>query len=106
MQLWQGLALIIIVWTRTQMALSSDVLNLAVVVRMVIGLSIPLGMLRFYTAALPGRRYRAMEVEADPLDPTTEFFRERSIPACAGKPYRVAQPCHLIVGCWFSVRVK
>ena len=48
MQLWQGLALIIIVWTRTQMALSREVLNLAVVVRMVIGLSIPLGMLRFY----------------------------------------------------------
>ena len=50
MQLWQGLALIIIVWTRTQMALSSDGLNLAAVVRMVIGLSIPLGMLRFYAA--------------------------------------------------------
>ena len=36
------------------MALSGDGLNLATVVRMVIGLSIPLGMLRFYTAPLPG----------------------------------------------------
>ena len=74
MQLWQSLALIVIVWTSTQMALSSDGLNLAAVVQMVIGLSIPLGMLRFYTAPLPGTSYQAMEVEADPLDPTTEFF--------------------------------
>ena len=69
MQLWQGLALIVIVWTSTQMALSSDGLNLAAVVRMVIGLSISLGMPRFYTAPLPGTSYKAMEVEADPLDP-------------------------------------
>ena len=69
MPLWQGLAVIVIVWTSTQMALSSDGLNLAAVVRMVIGLSISLGMPRFYTAPLPGTSYKAMEVEADPLDP-------------------------------------
>ena len=36
------------------MALSGHGVNMAAVVRMVIGLSIPLGMLRFYTAPLPG----------------------------------------------------
>ncbi len=54
MQLWQGLALIVVVWTGAQMALSGHGVNMAAVVRMVIGLSIPLGMLRFYTAPLPG----------------------------------------------------
>ncbi|MCY4661764.1 MAG: type IV secretion system protein [Acidobacteria bacterium] len=54
MQLWQGLALIVVVWTGAQMALSGHGVNMAAVVRMVIGLSIPLGMLQFYTAALPG----------------------------------------------------
>ncbi|MYN65065.1 MAG: type IV secretion system protein [Acidobacteria bacterium] len=54
MQLWQGLALIVVVWTGAQMALSGHGVNMAAVVRMVIGLSIPLGMLQFYTAPLPG----------------------------------------------------
>ena len=54
MQLWQGLALIVVVWTGAQMALSGGGINMAAVVRMVIGLSIPLGMLQFYTAPLPG----------------------------------------------------
>lgn len=54
MQLWQGLALIVVVWTGAQMALSGHGINMASVVRMVIGLSIPLGMLQFYTAPLPG----------------------------------------------------
>ena len=54
MQLWQGLALIVVVWTGAQMALSGHGVNMASVVRMVIGLSIPLGMLQFYTAPLPG----------------------------------------------------
>ncbi len=54
MQLWQGLALIVVVWTGVQMALSGHGVNMAAVVRMVIGLSIPLGMLQFYTAPLPG----------------------------------------------------
>lgn len=53
MDLWRGLAAIMIVWTGTQMALSGH-LNMAAVVRLVIGLSIPLGMLQFYTVALPG----------------------------------------------------
>ena len=54
MQLWQGLALIVVVWTGAQMALAGHGINMAAVVRMVIGLSIPLGMLQFYTVALPG----------------------------------------------------
>ena len=54
MQLWQGLALIVVVWTGAQMALSGHGVNMAAVVRMVIGLSIPLGMLQFYTSPLPG----------------------------------------------------
>ena len=54
MQLWQGLALIVVVWTGLQMALGGGGLNMATVARMVLGLSIPLGMLRFYTAPLPG----------------------------------------------------
>ena len=54
MQLWQGLALIVVVWTGAQTALSGGGINMAAVVRMVIGLSIPLGMLQFYTALLPG----------------------------------------------------
>ena len=54
MQLWQGLALVVVVWTGAQMALSGQGINMASVVRMVIGLSIPLGMLQFYTAPLPG----------------------------------------------------
>ena len=54
MQLWQGLALIVVVWTGAQMALSGGGVNMAAVVRMVIGLSIPLGMLQFYAAPLPG----------------------------------------------------
>ncbi len=54
LQLWQGLALIVVVWTGAQMALSGHGVNMAAVVRMVIGLSIPLGMLQFYTAPLPG----------------------------------------------------
>ena len=54
MQLWQGLALIVVVWTGAQMALSGGGVQMGGVVRMVIGLAIPLGMLRFYTAPLPG----------------------------------------------------
>ena len=54
MQLWQGLALIVVVWTGAQIALSGAGVNMAALVRMVIGLSIPLGMLQFYTAPLPG----------------------------------------------------
>ena len=54
MQLWQGLALIVVVWTGAQMALAGHGVNMAAVVRMVIGLAIPLGMLQFYTTPLPG----------------------------------------------------
>lgn len=54
MALWRGLALIVVVWTGIQMALAGGGLNMATVVRTVIGLSIPLGMLRFYSTPLPG----------------------------------------------------
>ena len=54
LQIWQGLALIVVVWTGAQMALAGHGVNMAAVARMVIGLSIPLGMLQFYTAPLPG----------------------------------------------------
>ena len=62
MQLWQGLALIVVVWTGIQMAMSGGGLNMAVVARMALGLSIPLGMLRFYTAALPGTTMTAPDL--------------------------------------------
>ena len=54
MDLWRGLSLIVIVWTGTQMALSGGGVNMASVVKMIITLSIPLGMLQFYTQPLPG----------------------------------------------------
>ncbi|MCY4074932.1 MAG: type IV secretion system protein [Acidobacteria bacterium] len=54
MQLWRGLALIMVVWTGLQMALAGGGVNMAAVVRLVFGLAVPLGMLRFYTAPLPG----------------------------------------------------
>lgn len=54
MQLWQGLALIVVVWTGAQMALAGHGVNMAALVRMVIGLAIPLGILRFYSTPLPG----------------------------------------------------
>ena len=54
MDLWRGLSLIVIVWTGTQMALSGGGVNMASVVKMIITLSIPLGMLQFYTTPLPG----------------------------------------------------
>ena len=62
MQLWQGLALIVVVWTGAQMALAGHGINMAAVIRMVIGLSIPLGMLRFYTAPLPGAGRSAVDL--------------------------------------------
>ena len=54
MDLWRGLSLIVIVWTGTQMALSGGGVNMASVVKMIITLAIPLGMLQFYTTPLPG----------------------------------------------------
>ena len=54
LQLWRGLALIVVVWTGTQMALSGGGVNMAAVVRLVISLAMPLGMLRFYSVPMPG----------------------------------------------------
>ena len=62
MDLWRGLALIVIVWTGTQMALSGGGLNMASVVKMIVSLSIPLGMLQFYTSPLPGLTYTVPDV--------------------------------------------
>ena len=53
-QLWTGLALIMLVWTGTQMALAGGGVNMASIVRLVIVLSIPFGMLRFYVLPMPG----------------------------------------------------
>ena len=53
MDLWRGLSLIVIVWTGTQMALAGGGVNMASMVRMVISLAMPLGMLQFYTVPLP-----------------------------------------------------
>ena len=54
MQLWTGLSLIVVVWTGTQMALAGGGVNMASIVRMIITLAIPLGMLRFYFIQVPG----------------------------------------------------
>ena len=54
MQLWTGLSLIVVVWTGTQMALAGGGVNMASIVRMMITLAIPLGMLRFYFIQVPG----------------------------------------------------
>ena len=53
MRLWQGLALIVVSWTGLQMALGGT-LDMGRVVRMALGLSIPLAMLQFYVVDLPG----------------------------------------------------
>ena len=53
-QLWTGLSLIMLVWTGTQMALAGGGVNMASIVRLVIVLSIPFGMLRFYVLPMPG----------------------------------------------------
>ena len=53
MRLWMGLALIITVWTGLKMALGG-LLDMGAVVRAVFSMAIPLGMLQFYGAALPG----------------------------------------------------
>ena len=54
MDLWRGLALIVVVWTGTQMALSGGGVNMASLVKMIMTLSIPLGMLQFYATPMPG----------------------------------------------------
>jgi hypothetical protein len=54
MTLWQSLAVLMIVWTGTQMALAGRGLNMEAVVRLIITLSIPLGMLQFYVTPLYG----------------------------------------------------
>lgn len=54
MTLWQSLAVLMIVWTGTQMALAGRGLNMDAVVRLIITLSIPFGMLRFYVNPLYG----------------------------------------------------
>ena len=53
MDLWRGLSLIVIVWTGTQMALAGGGVNMASVVKMIMTLAIPFGMLQFYAVPLP-----------------------------------------------------
>ena len=62
MDLWRGLSLIVVVWTGTQMALSGGGVNMASIVRMMITLSIPFGMLRFYFLSLPGLGMNVPEI--------------------------------------------
>ena len=52
--LWTGLASIVVVWTGLRIAFSGASFRPWELVTLIIGLSIPLGMLRFYTAPLPG----------------------------------------------------
>ena len=52
--LWTGLASIVVVWTGLRIAFSGASFRPWELVTLIIGLSIPLGMLRFYTAELPG----------------------------------------------------
>lgn len=52
--LWGGLAVIMLVWYGAQVALERRGLDVAGFVELVIGMSIPLGMLQFYQAAAPG----------------------------------------------------
>ena len=62
MDLWRGLAAIMIVWYGTQMALRGSGVDMAGVIRLVIGLSIPLGMLQFYRTPLPGAGWSVPEL--------------------------------------------
>lgn len=52
--LWTGLAAIVVVWTGLRIAFSGASFRPWDLVSLVIGLSIPLGMLRFYTVDVPG----------------------------------------------------
>ena len=52
--LWTGLASIVVVWAGLRIAFSGASFRPWELVTLIIGLSIPLGMLRFYTAAVPG----------------------------------------------------
>ena len=52
--LWMGLSLIILVWTGARMALSGEGFNPWDVIKLIIVLSIPRGMLQFYAVPFPG----------------------------------------------------
>lgn len=52
--LWTGLAAIVVVWTGLRIAFSGASFRPWELVTLIMGLAIPLGMLRFYTAAVPG----------------------------------------------------
>ena len=54
LNLWTGLASIVVVWTGLRIAFSGAAFRPWDIVQLVIGLSIPLGMLRFYAAGIPG----------------------------------------------------
>ena len=52
--IWAGLASIVVVWTGLRIAFGGANFNFWDIVTLVIGLSIPLGMLQFYDADVPG----------------------------------------------------
>ena len=52
--LWTGLASIVIAWTGLRIAFSGASFKFWDMIRLIIGLSIPLGMLRFYAVGVPG----------------------------------------------------
>ena len=52
--LWAGLASVVVVWTGLRIAFSGASFRPWELVTLIIGISIPLGMLRFYTVDVPG----------------------------------------------------
>ncbi len=52
--LWAGLASIVVVWTGLRIAFGGANFNFWDIVRLILGLSIPLAMLRFYAVNFPG----------------------------------------------------
>ena len=52
--LWTGLSLIVVVWTGTRIAFAGASFRPWDLVTLIIGLTIPLGMLRFYAVDVPG----------------------------------------------------
>ena len=60
--LWMGLSLIILVWTGLRIAFSGEGWNAWEVVKLIILLSIPRGMLEFYATPFPGIRLTFPEI--------------------------------------------
>ncbi len=52
--LWAGLASVVVVWTGLRIAFAGHQFNFWTIVQMILGLAIPLAMLRFYAVDIPG----------------------------------------------------